>query len=189
MTFGKKQTILTPMIKSKLNSFIGKYNLGGFIEVAKLTTKDKVLSTNILSDDKSVMGIVQLRDFDLEDAEFGINETSKLKSLLGVLNEDITVDFAKVDGDSKSLKFSDKETDINYTLAELEVIPKVPNLKSVPAFELEIPLTKDFVSKFIRAKAALNEVDTFTVAVGPVMLLVELIGTVFACGPKATLIA
>jgi hypothetical protein len=47
-------------------------------------------------------------------------------------------------------------------LADLSVIPVVPDLKQVPPFNVEITLDDEFTSKFIKSKGALNESDTFT---------------------------
>jgi len=47
-------------------------------------------------------------------------------------------------------------------LADLSVIPVVPDLKQVPPFNAEITLDDEFTSKFIKSKGALSESDTFT---------------------------
>lgn len=153
------------MIKSKLISFIGKYNLGGTIPSVKLTVVDKVLTTSVSSDEKNMLGVIRMNDFELEDAEVGIHDTALLKTLLGVVSEDVKIELAKVDDDAKSLKITDKDgSKVNFTLAELDIIPVAPKLKSTPSdFELEIPLTKEFIARFIKAKAALNDVTSFTI--------------------------
>jgi hypothetical protein len=48
-------------------------------------------------------------------------------------------------------------------LADLAVIPPTPELKELPEFELKVSITKEFIDKFIRAKAALPEIEHFTV--------------------------
>ena len=45
----------------------------------------------------------------------------------------------------------------------MSVIPNVPELKSLPPFDIEIDLDGKFIDKFIKAKNALSDVDTFTV--------------------------
>ena len=47
-------------------------------------------------------------------------------------------------------------------LAAPSVIPAVPDLKALPAFDAEITLDDDFVNKFIKSKGVLADSDTFT---------------------------
>lgn len=47
-------------------------------------------------------------------------------------------------------------------LADLSVIPNVPDLKQLPPFNVEIKLDANFISKFIRAKGALADENNFT---------------------------
>jgi hypothetical protein len=105
-----------------------------------------------------------MNEFPLDDVELAINDTTKLKGLLNVLSEEVEITLDKVDNESKSLKLSDKDgSKINYALAELDIIPTVPKLKNIPDFNLEIPLTKEFIARFSKAKSALSGVDTFTI--------------------------
>ena len=101
-------------------------------------------------------------NYNLEDTEIGVNDTSKLQKLLGVLDEEITITFNKNDSKVTSLTFASGDTEAQYVTADLNVIPNVPALKKLPPFNLEIPLTKEFISTFIRAKDALKDADNFT---------------------------
>jgi hypothetical protein len=47
-------------------------------------------------------------------------------------------------------------------LADLSVIPNVPDLKQLPDFNSEIKLDSNFISTFIRAKGALQDENNFT---------------------------
>jgi hypothetical protein len=47
-------------------------------------------------------------------------------------------------------------------LADLSVIPNVPDLKQTPDFNVKIDLDESFITKFIRAKGALPDENTFT---------------------------
>ena len=55
------------MEKTRINRFISKYNLAGLVESVKWESKEGSLSTNFISDDKSVLGTVTLSEFDFED--------------------------------------------------------------------------------------------------------------------------
>jgi hypothetical protein len=153
------------MKKQVLNTFIDKYSLNGTIESVKwvVDNKNKQIKTSSISDDKNVVSYVSIKDdAGLSEAEIGINDTAKLKKLLGVLTDDVNITFNKRDEKIVSLSLNSEGTDVQYVTADLSVIPKVPDLKKLPPFNLEIALTKEFVTTFVKAKSALSDVDTMT---------------------------
>jgi hypothetical protein len=153
------------MKKQVLNTFIDKYSLNGTIESVKwvVDNKNKQIKTSSISDDKNVVSYVSIKDdAGLSEAEIGINDTAKLKKLLGVLTDDVNIAFNKREEKIVSLSLNSESTDVQYVTADLSVIPKVPDLKKLPPFNLEIPLTKEFVTTFVKAKSALSDVDTMT---------------------------
>lgn len=145
------------MKKSSLEGFISRYNLGGEIESVKIVSDKTGMSVKFISDDKTLLGTVTSEDAEFADGEFGVYTTSQLKNLLGVLDANINVTAG-----SAALEFSDNSTTVNYMMADLSVIPAVPDIKQVPDFESEITLSDEFISRFIKSKGALNESDTFT---------------------------
>ena len=150
------------MEKQSLNRFVSKYNLAGLVESVKWESKEGSLTTSFISDDKSVLGSVTMKDFDSTDATFGVYDTTKLTKMLSVLGDDIEFSINDIDGKSVSLKFKDGSTSVNYMLADLSVIPNVPDLKQLPDFDTEIKLDSNFISKFIKAKGALADENNFT---------------------------
>ncbi len=150
------------MEKQKLNRFISKYNLAGLVESVKWESKDGSLTTSFISDDKSVLGSVTMKDFEGDNADFGVYDTTKLSKMLSVLGNDVDFSISDIDGKSVSLKFKDKSTSVNYMLADLSVIPNVPDLKQLPDFNSEIKLDSSFISTFIKAKGALQDENNFT---------------------------
>ena len=153
------------MKKQVLTTFIDKYSLNGTIESVKwvVDNSSKQIKTASISDDKNVISYVVIKDdAGLTDSEIGINDTTKLKRLLNVLTEDVNISYNKRDDKIVSLSLSSEGTDVQYVTADLTVIPKVPDLKKLPPFNLEIPLTKEFVTTFVKAKTALSDVDTMT---------------------------
>lgn len=156
------------MKKETINSFIDKYSLNGTIESVKWTVskKDNNIKTSSLSDDRNVLSFVTIKDSaNLEDMEIGINDTSKLKKMMSVLGEEINITPNKNNERITSLVLSSDKTEVQYVTSDLSVIPNVPPLKKLPPFNLEIPLTKEFVSTFVKAKSALNDVDVLTLTV------------------------
>ena len=150
------------MEKQSLNRFVSKYNLAGLVESVKWESKDGSLSTNFISDDKSVLGTVSMTEFEGNNSEFGVYDTTKLTKMLSVLGNDVDFSISDIDGKSVSLKFKDKSTSVNYMLADLSVIPNVPDLKQLPDFNVEIKLDTAFISTFIKAKGALQDENNFT---------------------------
>jgi len=151
------------MEKQSLNHFVSKYNLAGLVESVKWESKDGSLTTSFISDDKSVLGNVTMKEFDGTDASFGVYDTTRLNKMLSVLGNDVDFSINDIDGKPVSLKFKDGSTSVNYMLADLSVIPNVPDLKQLPDFNVEIKLDSNFISKFIKSKNALDENNfTFT---------------------------
>ena len=151
------------MEKNRLSRFISKYNLAGLVESVAWNSEGGKLSTKFVSDDKTVLGVVTLDSFDFEDATVGVYNTNTLKSLLNVLGNDVQINLKKVDEKPISLSFTSDSTTVQYQLADLTVIPNVPDLKQLPEFGISIDLDANFIDKFIKAKGALSDVDNFTV--------------------------
>jgi len=154
------------MQKENLKTFINKYSLNGIVESVKwVYTKDeKALTTSAITEEKNVLISVKEKNnqnFD-EDCQLGIFDTQKLVKMISVLDQEIDLTLNKKDKIITSITFSDKNTDVQFITADLSVIPVAPNLKKLPEFELEIPLTDQFINTFVKAKNALSEVDTFT---------------------------
>lgn len=151
------------MDKNRLSRFISKYNLAGLVESVSWKSENKTLTTRFISDDKTVLGTVTVNDFDFEDSTVGVYNTNTLKSLLGVLGNDVIISLKRVDEKPISLSLTSDSTTIQYQLADLAVIPNVPDLKVLPDFAISIDMDGNFIEKFIKAKSALSDIDNFTV--------------------------
>lgn len=152
------------MNKSLLNTFIRKYHLGGKTPVESVlwNIENNVLSTRFMTDDQSVLGEVTLKRFEFQNVELGVYITSQLQKMLNVLEQEINISLESRGEKVTSVQFSDGVTKMNYMLSEKSTIPKVPALKQEPDFDVRIPMNKDFIDRFISAKDALSEVETFT---------------------------
>ena len=151
------------MNKTRITRFISKYNLAGLVESVTWTTDGQKLSTKFIADDKTVLGEITLDNFNFETAELGIYTTSNLNKMLSVLGDDVNLEVQKVEDKSIALGLGSDDIKAAYQLADLSVIPNVPELKSLPPFDIEIDLDGKFIDKFIKAKNALSDVDTFTI--------------------------
>ena len=151
------------MNKQNLLRFIQKYSLGGLIESVAWNAEGNKLSVRFISDDKTLLGEVEFNAFTSTPFNVGIYTTSLLKNMIGVLDSDIALKVDKAGDKAVTLKLSSDDTETSYQLADLGVIPPVPDLKALPDFGITIDMTSQMVDRFIKAKGALSDVDTFTI--------------------------
>ena len=151
------------MNKNNLLKFIQKYSLGGLIESVAWNAEGNKLSVRFISDDKTLLGEVEYNAYTSTPMNVGIYTTSLLKNMIGVLDNDLTLKVDKAGDKSVSLKLASDETETSYQLADLGVIPPVPDLKQLPDFNVNIDMASTMIDKFIKAKGALSDVDTFTI--------------------------
>jgi hypothetical protein len=151
------------MNKNNLLKFIQKYSLGGLIESVAWNAEGTKLSVRFISDDKTLLGEVEFNAFTSTGFNVGIYTTSLLKNMIGVLDNDIALKVDKAGDKAVTLKLNSDDTETSYQLADLGVIPPVPDLKALPEFGIDIDMTSQMVDRFIKAKGALSDVDTFTI--------------------------
>lgn len=152
------------MQKTILDKFINRYYLAGASPSVSWVIENNTLKTQFISDDKNVLGQVELLDFsELDDATVSIYDTAQLKSLLSVLDKEVSLSYGKQGTKLTSIKMGDKATKVTFVLADEKVIPRVPALKQLPDFDLVLKIDKSFSDTFIRAKGALPDVDTFAI--------------------------
>ena len=66
------------MEKNRLNRFISKYNLAGLVDSVAWTAENNTLTTKFISDDKTVLGVVTLDNFEFENSTVGVYNTNTL---------------------------------------------------------------------------------------------------------------
>ena len=154
------------MTKTKLETFIKKYSLGGLHDEVRWTSKDGVLSVNEMTSDKKLMTSVEMKNFDaFKDAEFVVKDANKIKAMLSPLSENISVELvAGEDSADRIIQMcvSDETVRSVYQTGDSEHLPAKPKVNNIPTYEVEIKLTEAFIGKFMKAKAALSEVNLFT---------------------------
>ena len=151
------------MNKVLLERFINKYTLGDNVQSVVLKIKDNVLSTEFITPEKSLLGKLALNDFQFEDIELGIYNTSQLSRMLNVLGEDVKLTVLRSEDVAISIKVEDTNASINFMLSDKTVIPVVPAMKNVPEFQLTLEIDSNFMARFIASKNALIEKETFTI--------------------------
>ncbi len=151
------------MNKTRITRFIQKYSLGGLVESVAWKAGDNKLTTRFISDDKTVLGEVELDNFSFSSKDLGVYTTSTLSKVISVADDDIELETQEIEGKAINLFIKSDGTKLQFQLADLAVIPAVPDLKKLPEFNTSINFDGKFIDKFIKAKNALSDVDTFTI--------------------------
>jgi len=151
------------MNKYKLTRFIDKYHLGGNVNAVVINSKSDKLSTRFITGDKALLGELSMDNWTFEDAELGVYDTEQLSRLLGVLDDDVTLNLTSSGDKAIAVEISDALSKVNFMLSDKSVINQPPALKQLPEFEVSIKVDSNFIQRFISGKSALPDTDTFTV--------------------------
>jgi len=151
------------MNKHKLTRFIDKYHLGGNVNAVVINSNDDTLSTRFITGDKAMLGELSMNSWTFQDAELGVYDTEQFSRLLGVLDDDVTLNLTQAGDKAIALEVSDKHSKVNFMLSDKSVINQPPALKKLPEFQLKIKVDTNFIVRFINGKSALPDTDTFTV--------------------------
>jgi hypothetical protein len=143
------------MDKLHLVSTFEKYYLNGIVERVKMQVKDKNVTINFVAPNKDLVGCVDASEFELDDAELGIYDTSQLLKLINITNSFLTLEAVKEHNIPTKLLIADNEYNLEYILADTTMIPNVPTI-SEPEYDIEADIDLEFITKFIKAKKALD---------------------------------
>lgn len=156
------------MKKETLIQFIDKYSLGDTIKAVnwKVIAADKVLKARGELDSKSFTMDVTLSGFEeiTEDVRIPIATTQKIRSMLAPFGEDIKLDLNKSNDRVLGFTVTDPNCESYCTAADPTAIPPVTkDLTDKHVYDVEIALTEEFVTAFLKARNALDEVKEFTI--------------------------
>ena len=151
------------MDKYKLTRFIDKYHLGGNVNAVVINSKGDTLSTRFITGDKALLGELEMNSWNFQDTELGVYDTEQLSRLLGVLDDDVSLNLTQSGDKAIALEISDQYSKVNFMLSDKSVINQPPPLKGIPEFQLKIKVDTNFIQRFISGKSALPDTDTFTV--------------------------
>ena len=145
--------------KKVISNIVSKYSLGNHIEQVKWGISDKKLNINFINDSKTLVGYVEYRnDIGLKNGDYGIFNTSQLTKCLNILDGDILLD-----ANSSKLNIADTNYEIRFSLADPAVIPSVPDIKDPDQWSVSFGVNDEFITRFVKSKDALSDLDTFTV--------------------------
>ena len=170
------------MKKEVIETFIKRYNLNGLISKVKwkYSAADKTLHTRAAKDNRCFVADVMLNGFDdfgTDDLVLCIGDTEKVKAMMTPFGEDVNVSVNR-NGDSiKGFTISDPDCESYCTAADPSAIdPVAKNLQDIPEYHVIVPLTEEFVEKFLKAKSALKDVESFSVGMNKKGLFEVVIG-------------
>ena len=145
--------------KKVISDIVSKYSLGNNIEKVKWVITDDKFTINFINDSKNLVGYVEYRkDIGLKKGDYGIFNTSQLIKCLNILDGDILVDAT-----TSKLNMADTNYDIKFNLADPAVIPNVPDINDSDDWSVSFDVSDEFITRFVKSKDALSELDTFTV--------------------------
>lgn len=152
------------MNKSILVSTLKKYHLNGEVDAVKWVINDKKLNIRFLSNNKNLVGYLEASDFDLNDCELGIYNTTQFAKLVKITDDFITLDVVVGNyGVATELNISDNSYDLKYYLSDLQMIEEPDVVNEPESYDCTIHITQDLIEKFLKAKKALGDIKQFTV--------------------------
>ena len=146
--------------KKVISDIVSKYSLGNNIEKVKWIITDEKFIIHFINDSKNLVGYVDYRkDIGLKPGDYGIFNTSQLIKCLNILDGDILVDAT-----TSKLNLADTNYDIKFNLADPAVIPNVPDVSNnEDEWSAKFDISDEFITRFVKSKDALSELDTFTI--------------------------
>ena len=152
------------MQKQTLTSVIDKYHLNGIVESVKWNIKDKNITVDFITPMKNLVGKVISPNFDLDDTDLGIYNTSQFNKLVKIMDNTVVLGLTKSPyGTPLELTLADNQYDLNYYLSDLMLIESVPAINEPASYDAEANIDSYFISKFANAKNALGDVKQFTI--------------------------
>ena len=146
--------------KKVISDIVSKYSLGNNIERVKWIITDEKLIIHFINDSKDLVGYVDYRkEIGLKPGDYGIFNTSQLIKCLNILDGDILVDAT-----TSKLNMADTNYDIKFNLADPAVIPNVPDVSNnSDEWSVTFDVNDEFITRFVKSKDALSELETFTI--------------------------
>ena len=141
--------------KVDLQGFISKYYLK-MNEQVVWSFKDNVLSVNITTPSKDVIGNVRCEDIGFEDIDLPIFNTKKVQSLVDLCEGEILMEVEKTNKIPTKLKISDEKFNTVYALADALLIPRVGSVNE-PLYDVKLELTPEDVFNLVKARSAMSE--------------------------------
>lgn len=147
------------MDKKLLKLAFEKYYLNGLVESVKVSIKNKEITIDFIpTDNKSLIGKILINNIELPDADIAIYSTTQFLKLLKIMDETININLYKEQGIFTKILLEDNNYDLEYYLADINIISKVPKIKEPEKPSILIPINDEFSKKYLVAKKALGDI-------------------------------
>ena len=144
--------------KKVISNIVSKYSLGNHIEKVDWVIDDKKLNIKFINDSKVLTGYVEYRDtIGLKNGSYSIFNTSQLIKCLNILDGDILLEA------NSKLNMADTNYEVKFSFADPALIPDVPYIKEPDQASVSFNLNDEFITRFVKSKDALSDLNTFTV--------------------------
>jgi len=104
------------MDKYKLTRFIDKYHLGGNVNAVVINSKGDTLSTRFITGDKALLGELEMNSWSFQDTELGVYDTEQLSRLLGVLDDDVSLNLTQSGDKAIALERDSLVVNLHYQI-------------------------------------------------------------------------
>ena len=157
------------MKKEVLETFIHRYTLGGEITKTKwkYSAKDKTLHTRAAADNRSFIVDVIMNDFSdfgEEDVTICIGDTKKVINMMSPFDEEFSLSINRLGDRILGFTMSDNDCESYCTAADpTSIEPMAKNLQDIPEWHVVVPITDEFLDKFMKACGALKDVKSFSI--------------------------
>ena len=91
---------------------------------------------------------------------YGFFNTSQLIKCLNILDGDILIE---ANSSSRKLNIADTSYEIKFNLADPAVLPHIPDVQDQDQWSVSFSINDEFITRFVKSKDALSDLDTFTV--------------------------
>lgn len=150
------------MTKYYLKAIIEKYYLDGLVERVKLHINENNILIKFINENKNLTGIIEASDFDFQNSEIGIYDTTQFLKLISILDELIELKPEEKNGIIQKLLIADNIYNLEYPLANINIIPKAPSEIEDVIFNIDFDINKEFINNFLKASKVLK-VDTLII--------------------------
>jgi hypothetical protein len=149
--------------KSTLVDIVDRYSLDKQVETVKWVVNNKNLVVDFMTPTRDCIGKVESNNFDLEDSELGIHNTSQLNKLIKITSGDLLVEVEKRNNIPAKLLISDQFFNLAYTLGDPVLFDKVGEVKEPENYQAVIEIGDEDINNFSKANDALQDNDNVIV--------------------------
>jgi len=153
--------------KLDLVSIISKYYLNGMIEAVRWEIEDGTIKIRFNAPTKEMIGEVEFKGMPLEDSTIAVMNTTQLNKLIAITNGYLNLEYSKLNKLITKLIISDNQYTLDYSLADLMIVPSAGQLNFEPNFTETAFIDNESINAIVKAKQALADTDTVIIKKNP----------------------